>query len=167
MERSPEQKMGKGMLYISWIIVLLGLTAIFGNWEDKQYNPNQNIDASIPGEIVLQRNRQNHYIASGKINGEKVTFIVDTGATDVSVPAKLASKLELQPGYRGKAITANGIVEVRSTSIDRLELGSIRLYDVRASLNPGMSGNQILLGMSALKDLELTQRGSTLTIKQI
>lgn len=167
MEPTPEKKIGKGMLYVAWIIVLIGLTAILGDWEQRQHNPNQHIDSSQKGEISLRQNRKGHYIASGKINSKKVVFIVDTGATDVSVPAKLADKLGLPPGQRGKAITANGIVEVRATRIDKLELGSITLYDVRASINPGMLGEEILLGMSALRDLELTQRDATLTIKQI
>ncbi|MFL0810607.1 MAG: retroviral-like aspartic protease family protein [Agarilytica sp.] len=167
MEHSSEKKIGKGMLYVAWFIVLIGLTAIFGKWEDSQFNPNQNLNSSTPGEIILQQNRKNHYVASGKINGKRVVFLVDTGATDVSVPAGLAKKLGLAPGQRGKAITANGIVEIRATRIDKLELGSITLYDVRASINPGMTGEEILLGMSALKDLELTQRDATLTIKQI
>jgi len=63
-------------------------------------------------------------------------------------------------------LTANGIVEVRDTTIETLQLGSIRLSNIRASINPGMVGEEILLGMSALKDLEFTQRGSKLTLKQ-
>ncbi len=93
--------------------------------------------------------------------------MLDTGATSVAVPASLAQQLGLKPGYRHKAVTANGIVEVRDTRIDTLTIGPITLRNVQASINPGMSGPEILLGMSALKDLELTQRDNTLTIKQI
>lgn len=167
MQTSPEKKIGKGMLIVSWILVLAGLTAIFGKWEDKQYNPNQTVALNNQGEVVLQQNRQNHYIASGLINNQPVVFLLDTGATDVAVPASLAKKLGLKPGRRNKARTANGIVDIRDTRIESLQLGTIKLSNVRASINPGMTGSEILLGMSALKDLELTQRGSTLTIKQI
>ncbi len=155
------------MLVISWVLALIGLTVIFGNWEDKQHNPNQTIDINDLGEVVLQQNRQGHYIASGLINNQAVVFLLDTGATDVAVPSSLAKKLGLNPGRKKRAITANGVVDIRDTRIESLQLGTIKLNNVRASIHPGMTGTDILLGMSALKDLELTQRGATLTIKQI
>lgn len=168
MTNTPtEKKIGKGMLTVSWIIVLVGLTLMFGRWERHQYNPNQSLTTTPSGEIVLQQNRQNHYVTSGLINNQPVVFMLDTGATSVAVPAALAQQLGLKPGYRHKAVTANGIVEVRDTRIDTLTIGPITLRNVQASINPGMSGPEILLGMSALKDLELTQRDNTLTIKQI
>lgn len=163
----PEKKIGKGMLTISWIIVLAGLTLIFGRWEDHQHNPNQSVSTTPDGEIILQQNRQNHYMTSGLINGQAVVFMLDTGATDVAVPAALARQLGLKPGYPRNAMTANGIVEVYDTKIATLTIGPISLRNVSASINPGLSGTEILLGMSALKDLELTQRDNTLTIKQI
>lgn len=163
----PGHKIGKHMLVITWMIILIGLVAAFGTWEEAQYNPNQRLLGNASGEVILQRNRQNHYVASGVINGHSVVFLLDTGATDVVVPADLAQKLGLQPGYRQNAVTANGIVTVRETLIEELQLGGIYLSDVKASINPGMSGDEILLGMSALKDLEFTQSGNTLSLRQI
>ncbi len=167
MGTSPEKKIGKGMLIISWMLVLIALTFIFGKWEDEQYNPNHSVAQDTPGEVILQQNRQNHYIASGLINGYPVVFLLDTGATDVAVPSAIAQKIGLKPGRRNQAMTANGIVQTRNTQIDSLQLGTIKLSNVRASINPGMQGPEILLGMSALKDLELIQRASTLTIRQL
>jgi aspartyl protease family protein len=40
------------------------------------------------------------------------------------------------------------------------------LQQVRASINPNMQGNEVLLGMSFLKHLEFTQRGDSLTLRQ-
>lgn len=167
----PGFALGKGMLTVTWIGILVGLTFVFGVWEDKQYNPNRQVDAlnlNDEGikEIVLKRNRFHHYVATGKINGRKVTFMLDTGATDVAVPKRIAEKLGLRPMGVSRAITANGTVDVETTKIDTLALGNIQLYDVRASINPGMVGTEILLGMSALKQVEFTQSGDTLTIRQ-
>ena len=47
-----------------------------------------------------------------------------------------------------------------------MQLGELSVDNVRANINPGMRGNEILLGMSFLKQLEFTQRGDTLTIRQ-
>ncbi len=167
MENNSEKSIGKGMLIVAWILVLIILTYIFGNWEEKQYNPNQTPELNETGELILERNRYNHYVASGSINGYEVVFLLDTGATDVAIPEKLARKIGLEKGRRGKAVTANGIAEIFDTQINSLQMGNITLYDVPASINPGMTGKEVLLGMSALKDLEFTQRGSTLTIRQI
>lgn len=167
--QAPGKRIGKGMLAVSWIIILVGLTAFFGSKEKSWYNPNQTVEGSATASartVTLERNRQHHYVATGEINGHKVTFLLDTGATNVSVPAQIGRKLGLRPGERYTAATANGLVEVRGTNIRELKLGPIVLEDVNASLNPGMNGDEILLGMSALKTLDFSQSGSTLTLTQ-
>ena len=161
--------LGKGMLIIFWILVLSVLTWGFGSWEEKRQNPNANpssSDFTKYREVVLDSNRQHHYVASGLINRSPVTFLLDTGATDVVVPAALASKLKLIKGASQTAHTANGSVRVYSTRIDRLQLGSIELKNVRASINPGMKGNAVLLGMSALSAVEFRQTNGQLILRQ-
>lgn len=168
-QMNPNHRLGKGMLYAGWLMALLLLTLYFGHWQKQRENPNSmplSTSAAGVNEVVLQRNYQHHYVAGGNINGESVTFLVDTGATQVSVPSHLADKLGLIPGARGYAITANGRVQTRATVIDDLQLGSIRLKGVRANINPGMTQDEILLGMSALKNVEFTHRDGTLTLKQ-
>jgi aspartyl protease family protein len=63
-------------------------------------------------------------------------------------------------------MTANGSVEVRATSLQKLELGNIIFNDVPAAINPGMDDDEILLGMSALKHVDFSQSGKELTITQ-
>lgn len=157
------------MLFVGWAIGFLLLVLGFGRWEEGQYNPNrelQSVDTGYFREVTLDSNRLHHYVASGKINGKPVTFLLDTGASDVVVPARLADRLQLQPGAAAYAITANGRVEIRRTLIKELSLGPIQLYNVRASINPGMHGDEILLGMSALHQVELIQRSNQLTLRQ-
>ena len=62
--------------------------------------------------------------------------------------------------------TANGRTEGYRTRLDSVQLGDILLRDVRALVVPGLDGSQVLLGMSALKQLEFTQRGGTLLLRQ-
>jgi aspartyl protease family protein len=162
-------RLGKGMITTAWIIALIFLTLFFNRWLNERNNPNQNPVSSRENginQVILQRNFQHHYVATGTINGVSVTFLVDTGATTVSVPAHLATKLQLKPGAPQITNTANGIVETRGTTIDELTLGTIVLRDVRASLNPGMKIDEVLLGMSALKNIEFTHRDGILTLKQ-
>lgn len=168
-EASSPKSLGRGMLIIAWIIGLALLTLVFGRWENYRYNPNSNPNSQmIDGvrEVTLDENVQNHYVAKGTINGKTVTFLLDTGATDVVVPAELARQLGLKPGAQHMAVTANGTVAVNATRINELTLGNIRLHNVRASINPGMDGDEVLLGMSALKQVDFSQRGGKLVLRQ-
>ena len=117
--------------------------------------------------MELQRNPQGHYLVSGHINGAPANFLLDTGATDVVMSEQLARAAMLERGYPTRAMTANGEVVVYSALVDALEIGAIVLREVRASINPVMQGNTVLLGMSALQHIEFTQRGDSLTLRYI
>jgi aspartyl protease family protein len=106
-------------------------------------------------------------VSSGQINGVPVTFLLDTGATDVAIPSSVAREASLEPGFATLASTANGVITVYSTEVDELTLGNIYLHNIAASITPSLGGDTILLGMSALKQVEFTQRGSTLTLRQL
>ena len=92
--------------------------------------------------------------------------MLDTGATDISIPAGLAQELGLQRGATIYFQTANGPAAGYSTVLDSVAIGHIRLRDVRASINPNVQDLDILLGMTFLKHLEFTQRGNSLTLRQ-
>ena len=94
-----------------------------------------------------------------------MTFLLDTGATHVSIPAHLGPRLNLEPGAWGESITANGVAKIRATRVNELAFGPFTLRDLPASLNPGMQDDFILLGMSVLRQLEFTQRGDTLVLR--
>ncbi len=165
----PGQKLGRGMLTLTWLGILVLLTLVFGHWEENRQNPNRNPESRIDGqvrEVILEGNRRHHYVATGTINGNAVTFLLDTGASDVVIPESLAPKLGLKPGPRSIAQTANGTIAVRQTRIDTLSLGVIQLRNVRASINPAMDGPEILLGMSALRQVEFSQNGNQLRLRQ-
>ncbi|MCB1736433.1 MAG: retroviral-like aspartic protease family protein [Gammaproteobacteria bacterium] len=149
----------------AWVLVLALLTWLFGNWEEHRDNPNRALSAT-GSDVTLQRNRQGHYLADGFINGKRVRFLVDTGATRVALPEAIAERLALPRLARGSAQTAGGDVDTWLTRIDEVRLGSIVLHDVPASINPRMAFDEVLLGMTFLKHLELVQRGDTLTLRQ-
>ena len=100
------------------------------------------------------------------INGQAVQFMLDTGATDVAIPSAVAERLGLARGVPVTVSTANGRSEGYRTRLDSVRLGAIELRDVRALVAPGLDGEQVLLGMSALKKLEFTQRGGTMLLRQ-
>ncbi len=157
------------MIAIGFIFGLIVLSTFFGSVEKKRYNPNQNPVSNIDGrqiEVSLKRNRQGHYVVTGEINNRPVDFLLDTGATDVVIPENMAAQLSLRKGRAGTAMTANGPVTVYDTMINQLKVGDIVLYNVPASINPGMQSG-VLLGMSALSQVEFVQSGDSLTLRQI
>ena len=159
------------MLYGAWILAVALLTWLFSGVLDWQRNPNTQVDTKVTSdkvkEVVLKRNRLGHYVATGRINGEPVEFLLDTGATLVSVPIAVAQHLELKPGARRLVETANGQITTYATTLDSVTIGEIELTNVRAGINPNSSSNAVLLGMTYLKHLELVQRGDTLTLRQV
>jgi aspartyl protease family protein len=161
-------KTGQGMMTVGVVLGMVLLTIIFGEVQEKRRNPNSEPTSLIKPESIevpLKRNRQGHYLLVGRINGKDVEFLLDTGATDVVVPENTARSLGLPYGARGTAMTANGAVTIYQTRIARLDLGQIKLTNIDASINPNMKG-AILLGMSALSQIEFTQQADTLTLKQ-
>ncbi|MDQ1314983.1 MAG: aspartyl protease family protein [Pseudomonadota bacterium] len=149
-------------------LLVLGMFYLyFENSLQARDNPNRQLQVTTGGELVLKRTRAGHYIFPGTINGQPVTFLLDTGATLVSVPAHLGGELGLTAGAHQQSITANGAVTTRATRVDALAFGPFEIRGVAASLNPGMGGDQVLLGMSVLKHLEFTQRGDTLVLRPL
>ncbi len=168
--RPAGKRLGMGMIALAWVILLGLLAVFFSDRLEKQRNPNQEVRSAITAdggrEVMLRRNRSGHYVATGRINGEAVEFLLDTGATTVSVPARLARRLGLSRGRPVLASTANGTITTYATRLQTVELGDIQIDDVAATINPHMGGDGILLGMSFLKRVEFTQRGNTLTLRQ-
>ena len=170
-EHREQKRMGTTMQVLAWLVLLaLGVT-YFSDLLDKQYNPNQtlqtgNADGDIR-EVVLQRNKFGHYVTSGEINGNPVTFMLDTGATGVAIPAAVASELGLRRGRAFPTQTANGMSTSYAARLDTVSVGAIELYDVSAGITPGLQTKEILLGMSFLKHIEFTQRGDTLILRQL
>jgi len=159
---------GRGMVIAAWILLLVLLTVFFNDHLDKQNNPNRQLATVTTGdipEVRLQRNRHGHYVASGSINGQAVEFMLDTGATDVSIPASIAEKLGLQRGRAMTYQTANGAITAWQTTVDVIQLGALQLGPIRASINPNDSSGAVLLGMSFLRHLDFSQQGNTLTLK--
>lgn len=175
--RNSEENRSDTQSQIAWamiiaaiVLALLVLTWGFNGYLERQRNPNRELRSTLTGEfieIVLLRNRYGHYHATGQINGLEVEFLVDTGATQVAIPDKLARKLGLERGSPVPVQTANGTAQAFPTRLASVSIGPIVLHQVRALITPGMEGAEVLLGMSVLKTLELVQRGEELTLRQI
>lgn len=168
-ESEEHKRLGHKFIIAMWIGVMIMVFFLFDNLLEHDYNPNQNVTSLSSGqlqEVILKRNRYGHYVTRGKINNQPVTFMLDTGASDISVPDKIAKKLKLKYGQQQHYRTANGLIIGYLTTLNSVSIGKIKLRNVRASINPKMHDDEILLGMSFLKHIEFTQRGDTLILRQ-
>ena len=169
MSQQPGKSAGRVMLIMAWAAALFLATRFFADWEARQENPNTVVSSQQHEgyiEVKLVGNGQGHFVADGLINGQAVHFMLDTGATDVAIPEALAHELSLERGSPVLLSTANGRTEGYRTRLASLQLGDIRLQNVRAIVVPGLDGPTVLLGMSALQQLEFTQRGGTMLLRQ-
>lgn len=157
------------MQAMAWLVLMALLVAYFSDLLDRQHNPNQRVDTLVENgvrEVVLQRNRFGHYVTSGKINGEPVVFMLDTGATGVAIPEAVAQRLDLRRGRAFRTQTANGLSTSWATRLENVSVGEISLDKVSAGITPGLQIEEVLLGMSFLKHIEFTQRGDQLILRQ-
>ena len=116
-------------------------------------------------ELVVRRERGGEYIAPGTVNGVDVTFLIDTGATDVGIPPALARRLKLRHGPKVEITTASDVIPGHLVILNEVSLGPLTLKRVRGSVSEHSIHDEVLLGMSFLQHFELSQRGRSLTLR--
>lgn len=170
MSEEPENKgLSLTFFVLMWVVLFALAVFFFNNLIAKRYNPNSAPVSRQNGEqleVVLQRNNQGHFVTTGFANNSEMVFMVDTGATDVVLSEASARRAGLKRGQGGFASTANGVITVYAATIASLRVGNITLRNVEASINPHMDDEHALLGMSFLSQLEMLQKGDTLTLSQ-
>ena len=157
---------GTLMIMAGWGLGLLVLALMFGGILERRDNPNRlSVLAGQEGELVLARDRSGHYRAEGWLNGVAADFLLDTGATQLVVSERLAARAGLERGVAAHVGTANGVVRAWRTRVSRLEIGPLVFKDLSAMIAPNLSGGEALLGMNALGDLHIEQRGEELILR--
>lgn len=117
--------------------------------------------------VVLNADDQGHFVTNGSINGEPMRFIVDTGATFVSLGAAEArrARIDLTHATPGFSQTANGLTRVWRVRLASVRVGNISLRNVEATVHEH-DMPVVLLGMSFLNRMEMRRDGTTLTLIQ-
>ena len=116
-------------------------------------------------QIVLTADSRGHFFTGGSVNGKAVRFVVDTGATFVSMGADQARELgvDYTKGERGVSNTANGQISVYKVKLASVRVGDVQLFDV-----DGLVGQQpmpaILLGNSFLTRFQMKRDNDTMTL---
>lgn len=121
-------------------------------------------------EIRVFKDSQGMFRTSGLINGRLVSFMVDTGATYISMGTHHAEALgidfiRLSRGKRTAVSTANGVTAAFPIVLDSVKVGAIEEHFVPALIIEGKGSSDILLGMSFLERLNVSQSNGVLLLK--
>ena len=119
------------------------------------------------GKVIMTADNQGHFYTTGTVNGVSVRFLVDTGATMISLGASDARRigLDFNRGQKGMTQTANGQSAVSKIQLDTVRVGDMTLHNVDALIHQ-TEMPMALLGMSFLNRMEMQRDGSTMTLKK-
>ena len=122
-------------------------------------------DSGGGSSIVLPVGPGGHFMANGTINGKSANFMVDTGATMVSMSVAEADRLGLKysGGRRGLASTAGGTVPVYEVGLTSLRIGEVEVYNLSASV-VAADMPFILLGNNYLSRFNMRREGDTMRL---
>jgi aspartyl protease family protein len=156
-----------------WIIVFAALMGGYAYREDisrmfSGLDPARPMAGESGEDVTIRRDVRGHFMVRGLVNNEPVTFLIDTGATRVTLPIGEAERVGIDPGslrYSATVSTANGTVQVAPVRLSRVDIGGIVLSEVRAFVAPEGALDSSLLGMSFLSRIPgYTVRGEEMTL---
>jgi aspartyl protease family protein len=107
--------------------------------------------------LNIPRDPRGHFQTDGRIDGQRITFMVDTGASVVALNESSAARFGLRPTpgqYTANVSTANGTVKAARTRIEMLDVGGLIVRDVDAMVLPDEALSENLLGLSFLSRLK-------------
>lgn len=132
---------------------------------DAQVNLGGKASEGSGKQIVLTAQSGGHFHANGTINGRSVHFLVDTGATMVSMDKYEAERLgiDYKNGRRGMSRTANGDLPYYTTRLASVRIGDVQVYDVDAIVSPAPMP-YILLGNSFLTRFQMKRENDVMTL---
>lgn len=140
---------------------------------EKEYRIGQQVGAAYAKaakpKMLLNPDAKGMYWTDGRINGNGVRFLVDTGATYIAMSSTMAKRLSIRRAANTPEVTfstASGLAKGHMVKLSTVEVGTIKLYNVKAGILEGDSPKEILLGMSFLQQLKIQQEGQLLTLEQ-
>jgi aspartyl protease family protein len=119
--------------------------------------------------VVITKSGNGHFAVDARVDGRRLTFLVDTGASHIAMPQREAARLGIHPrpsDFTVRVNTANGMTKAALVELRTVEVGDIVVRNVPAIVHPdeGLSVN--LLGMSFLSRVRWTHERGRLVLEQ-
>ncbi|NOT83994.1 MAG: TIGR02281 family clan AA aspartic protease [Methylococcaceae bacterium] len=118
----------------------------------------------VPEILTIRQNDLGQYLLNGAVNDKAVAFVVDTGATQVSLPVAVAETAQISCQNQVTIHTANGASKACSVTIAKFKFGPFVLHNVAAIIAPNL--DQPLLGMNVLQQFKIAQEQGEMHISQ-
>jgi len=109
-----------------------------------------------PRTVTIRKDERGHFAVEGQVDGRRVGFMVDTGASVIALTERDAGRLGYHPAYRDYRIairTANGTIRGAPISLGMVEVGGVMVRNVDAIVLPDEALSENLLGLSFLSRL--------------
>lgn len=167
--KNVQKGQGTIMIMLGWAFAFFTVTMIYHQILNNK-KPSHHLSAvSLQARaLTIQGNDDDQYIVKGLVNDKEVIFLVDTGATEVAIPLAFAKRIGVPLLNKIEVQTASGITTAYLTKIKKLKVGNFVFNDISAVAIPNLSesgDNFVLLGMNALKELEIVQRDGAMILK--
>ncbi len=162
--------------------LLVGLGTIMAELADKMTSSPalaKNVSQKAPVEapvrtggrsLSIPSDARGHFLTEGRIDGQRIGFLVDTGASVVALNEKSAARFGFRPNrsdYTTTVSTANGTIKAARTRLAMVELDGIVVRDVDAMVLPDEALSENLLGLSFLSKLKRFEySGGRLVLEQ-
>jgi aspartyl protease family protein len=107
--------------------------------------------------LIIARDTRGHFETEGRIDGQRIAFMVDTGASVIALNESSAARFGLRPApnqYNATVTTANGTVRAAPTRLAMVDVGGLVVRDVDAMVLPDEALSENLLGLSFLSKLK-------------
>ena len=151
-----------------WALIFLGAIAAVGLWDDIRSRLAPRAAIVGDGRIEVPVAPDGHFYLTATVGGAEITFVVDTGASDIVLTEADARAAGIPTGnlsYTGRAQTANGMVTTAPVTLDRVTVGGVTDRAVTAVVNRGDLDTS-LLGMSYLSRYRMSFTGETLVLER-
>lgn len=122
--------------------------------------------AASESPVVLTADAKGLFFTDAQVNGRPVRFVVDTGATTISLPAGDARRLDIdyRSGQRVTMSTANGMTPAYLVRLDSVRVGNLAVNDVEAVVVEGEKLPMALLGLNFLNRMTMKREGGIMTL---
>src|SRR5712691_146852 len=132
-------------------------TPAFANTASRNAAPAEISAQDAIRSISLPRDARGHFATEGRIDGQRIAFMIDTGASVVALNETSAARFGLRPTpgqYTATVTTANGTIKAARARLPMVDVGGLVVRDVDALVLPDQALSENLLGLSFLSKLK-------------
>lgn len=119
---------------------------------------------------IIAKDSRGHFSTDGRVDGRRIGFMVDTGASVIALTESSAAQVGIRPSrsdYTSPVSTANGVVKAARARLASVDIGGLEVRDVEAMVLPDDVLSENLLGLSYLSRLKRFEySGGKLVLEQ-